>query len=27
MKNTSYDNRVTVIHADGSIGLPGEAPF
>ena len=27
IKNTNYDSRVTVIHADGSIGLPGEAPF
>jgi protein-L-isoaspartate(D-aspartate) O-methyltransferase len=27
IKKTNYDDRVTVIHADGSIGLPSEGPF
>jgi protein-L-isoaspartate(D-aspartate) O-methyltransferase len=27
LKNTGYLDKVTLIHGDGSLGLPGEAPF
>ncbi len=27
LKNTGYDDRVTVIYGDGSLGLPDKAPF
>lgn len=27
LKDTNYDDRVTVIHGDGSLGLPDKAPF
>ena len=27
LKRTGYDDRVTLVHADGGIGLPEQAPF